>query len=183
MKGWVERPRDPVAKAGGHQALGRHLLASGVSAPKDRGLPLQIGQRDGHCVLVGRGDQILEARAAEGMQERDRFRRDEGQVVARDALAAGGRAGELLAVRRSAGQDGAQVIGRHLALEAERVGAEAQPHPRRLARPEVVVLKALGDRFQVVLGAGRGELADGEQEGDLPNCAARGGAAPTSLKC
>ena len=179
----IERPRDPVAEGGGHQALGRDLLASGVSAPKQGGLPFQIVQGGGHRVLVGRDHQVLQARVAQRVQERHRLRRAEGQVVARHALAAGRRAGECLAVGTAAGQDGAQVIGRHLAAEAEGGGALAEPHPRRLAGAQVVVLDALGHRLQVVLGAGRGELADGEQEGGPPGrCAARGGAAPTSLR-
>jgi len=67
VQGRVEGARDPVAKGGGDQTLSRRLLASGVSAPKEGGLPLQVVHGRGHRVLVGRDHQVLKARVAEGV--------------------------------------------------------------------------------------------------------------------
>jgi len=121
------------------------------------------------------GSWARHLRRAERVEERDGLRGAEGEGEARHARPARRGNGELLAVGRAASQNGAQVLGRHLALQAEPLGA-GQPDAGRLAGAQVMVLDAGRHGLEVGVAAG-GELADAEHphgpsEGPRP---ARGG--------
>ena len=128
-------------------------------------MTLQVVERRRHRRLVGGQHLGLHGRLAEGVKERDRLGRAEGEVVAGHTRPAGRSGRELFAARLTAREERAQVLGRHLALQAEGAGA-GQPASGRLAGAQVVVLDAGRHRLEVVVLAAGGELADAEHPVD-----------------
>ena len=99
---------------------------------------------------------------AEGVENRHRLGRREGQIPARYAVRAGVAAELRRRPRVDAAENLPQIVVGDLAVETEPGGARTRPLPGRLAAARVVVLDALGDRRQVVVLLASAELADGE---------------------
>ncbi len=114
---------------------------------------------DGLVVAVP--DHPAEVRVAESEEEGHGLRCSEAEVVAGDAAVLGCElrpGGRVLA-----GDDGAQGVGVHLAVEAEVCSAGSEPDAGRLAVSEVVLLGAAGDRAEHVLRVG--DLPDAQHDG------------------
>jgi len=67
-----------------------------------------------------------------------------------------------------AGEDVAQRPAVDVTGEAEAFGSPADPAAGRLARAEVVLLGALGDGGELVVGSSGGELADAQHDAASP---------------
>jgi len=116
---------------------------------------------------VGVADFVGDLGVAESEQQGHGFRGAEGGVEPDDlryrVTTGESRAGcRVLEV-----EDPVELIGVDLARQPESVGAGADPLAGRLAGAGVVVLDAVGDGAEVVLGPPRQELADA-QHGTLP---------------
>ena len=88
-----------------------------------------------------------------------------GEVEAGDADAAARRPGKLIAiVGVEARQRAMQRLGVDLALQLELVGGGAEPPAGRLALAGVLVLDALADGLEVVVGLAGSELSDRQHD-------------------
>ena len=139
------------------------------SAPRDRGLALDVAERVLNRPVVRGADRSAHAVIADAEQHADALGRRERQIEAwhsRRCLAA-----ERHAIRRVlAGQHALQLLAVDLAAQAEQRCAVADPLAGRLGPGEVVVVDAAGhgagpgDRpvglLEVVVGVADGDLSD-----------------------
>ena len=168
----VRGPAGAVAKGGADEAVGFSLLDTAVATPDPAGVAFEVldGLVDG-AVVTG-DDRGGGGPVAEAPHQRDRLRGRQREVHAGPG---GVRLPQrLVGTGPPAGEDGAQVVGANLALEAEPVGAPAEPPAGDLADVEVVVLGAGEDLFEVVGLLAEAQAADA-QHGRRPGRAtARG---------
>ena len=130
----------PVAVGGRDEALGAvalGLLPHPVAAAHEAGLALEVGARGAHGLVVGVAQRARGSLVGDRVEDADRLRRREGEVVGEDARAVAGAAELLPAPRMLAlDQDLAELVGAHLALEPEGLGALALPLPPASPLPE-----------------------------------------------
>ena len=136
------------------------------AAPRPAGVSLQVADGFADGGVVGFGDLAADRGAAERPGQRDRLRRREGEVEAGDRFSVGRglQAERIAAGRVAAGQHEDQLLALDLAVEAEELGAVAEPVALGLALAGVVVLGAFGDFAQVVALLAGAELADREHQ-------------------
>ena len=161
----IAGPAGAVAERGHGQAVPADALGAGVAAPGHGRVLLEVGDGLGRGRLVGGDDLGLDRGAAEGVEQRDRLRRRDGDVEAGHgglAAARSHREQALAGGRVVAAEDELERLGVDLAGQGQVLGQAAVPSTGRFAGAEVVVLDAVGDGLQVVVVLARGELADAE---------------------
>ena len=171
MQGRIAGARRAVAK--GHRDQTRAGLdrLAPRAALHEAGVALQVGDSLGDSVVVGPQDSGPDLGGSDRVEQGDRLRRGEADVVAEDrldpALAAtrvgvaarlGAAHQHFAADRVPAGEDRGVGIAVNLAGEAELSGQLADPLTRRLARFGVVVLAAFGHRLDPVVGVSSPDL-------------------------
>ena len=151
----VEVARRPVPEGGADEPVALDgAVAAG--APPSLGDRLVDLERPGDGDVVGVADLVGDLGVAESEQQGHGFRGAEGGVepddlrhrVATGESLAGGRVLEV--------EDPVELVGVDLARQPEAIGAGADPLAGRLAGAGVVVLDAVGDGAEVVLGPTRG---------------------------
>ena len=126
--------------------------------PHPSGFVLVDGEGSVDGGIVGSAHLPADLGGAEGKQEGDRLGGGEGAVEARHPVRASA-ADERSPVAVTAGEDVAQLPAVDVTGEAEAFGSTADPAAGRLARAEVVLLRALGDGGEVVVGSPAASLA------------------------
>ena len=195
---WVCRAGSPAREERWRKAIARKprpgldRLAA-LAALHEAGVSLQVADRLGYGVIVGAKDRLADLGRADRVEQRDRLRRGEADVVAEDRLEAalaplgvdelarlGAGDEDVARAGIFAGENGGVGVAVDLALEAQLGRQLAHPLTRRLAGLRVVVLAAFGHGLDPVVGVGgadlrhshhrpccppRGPIASGEPEG------------------
>lgn len=172
VQGRVAGPAGAVAEGGTDEAVGVVQLVAAVAAADPACVAFEVldGLVEGSVVA---GDDIGgRGLVAQAPDQRDRLGSRQGEVHPRPAGVR--RPQRLVGAGPPAGEDGAQVVGADLALEAEAVGAPAEPPARRLADVEVVVLGAGEDFFEVVGLLADAQAADAQHGRRTSRATARG---------
>lgn len=149
-----------VAERRADEAPGARLLDSVVTDAGHRGGVLQPRQRRLHRLLVAADHRGCHLRVAESEQHGHGLGGREAQVVAGQRPV--GRGQVLAGPWVVACEHGPEVLRVHGSRQAEVGGARADPPALGLPVAEEVVLQALGDLVQVVVGTAHAELGDAQ---------------------
>ena len=166
----VAGPAGAMAEGGHDEPFAAHVIDAVVAPPAHGGVVLGVGDGLRRRRLVGGRHLRLHVRPAEGVQKRDRLRGRQGDVEARAGiatLAAPPRQQALAGGGVGGAEDELQGLPVHLSGQAQVLGQPSVPATWGLARADVVVLHAIGDRLQVVVVFPRGQLPDAEHESGL----------------
>ena len=173
VKGGVARPAHAMAEGHPDEPLAALDPGPALSALDEAGFMLEVGEALSHRLAQDGEDAGAGCLIAKGVEDRNRLRRAESDVVAEDrldplfgavgtlAVAGVGAPEELGAADRiGALEDRGVCLGVYLAGEAELGGQLADPLARRLAGLGVVVLAAFGDGGEPVAGVASLNLRD-----------------------
>ena len=160
MQLWIAGSARAMPESGGDEAVTIDVLDAVVAPTTHAGVALQPGERASDRDLAGVDDPLRQLRAQRG-QHRHRLRDREGEIEPGHSPV---RRAEHRAVRSPTAKHRTERIGGHLTVEAEQLGAATGPEPRSLTAPDVVVLRTVSHRLQVVALATPGELRERQHQ-------------------
>ncbi len=148
----IPGPTGAMPERGADEAVGLNEVLPVTSWTGVAGLFGEVVEHRGDGPVVGGGDRLADLVRSERPEERDPFGGRERQVVAGASLGSelDPEAGTIGCRAR---KQVAQHVGIDLADQAEPFGGSADPLSWCLAAPEVVVVDAVGNLVEVVLGA------------------------------
>ena len=151
----IPSPAGPVAEGSTDEAIGFQQLLSPGTSLDEASLRRQVVEHGADGPVVGDRDRLADLVGSERPQQRDPLGDRERQVVAGTSLGTE-LDPETATIGCFAREQVAEHVGVDLADQPKPFGGRADPLARRLAPAEVVVVDAVGNLVEVVLGAARG---------------------------